>query len=191
MSQTHWVVTAFTSCFVAVFGGFVSAADESPAATIRFGEVSLELGMEKGEVITALEPTFLVQMMPPDPMSPDLLTYSVHGREHLPTPLTSQVGHITLKDGKLQMASRRMMGGNETLDSQELVTRLTDLLLSVSQRVGISTPRIQSDDGVFQGRKISNREISFDYGLERVAVVYYDSPGGSQRVTLTVQIGKN
>lgn len=197
MSKKNWVVTVFSCCFVAAtvaaFGGFVWAADEPRVATIEFGNVSLELGMDKDEVIAALEPGFAVtEMGPIDPvLFPDCESYYLNDRERLRVePLRSYAGTIAFRGGTLRQVAPDVMDGKSTLDSEELMTRLTDLLGVVSERTGTTTPSVQWDDGVFQGRKTDSRKLSFDFGLERVTVQYADSPGASQRVILRWGIGK-
>lgn len=195
MSKKHRVITAISCCFAAaivvVFGGFVWAADEPRVATIEYGDISIELGMDEDQVIAALELGFKIQMQEPDPQFHDLVGYSIHDRRYLPEvkPLRSYVGKIYFEGGKLRTASRRVMGGKRTLDSEELMTRLTDLLGATSEKLGIANPSTRWRDGVFQGRKDGNRTLIFDFGLELVAVTYFDSPGGSKHVTLSVSIG--
>lgn len=191
MSKRHWVVTVSSCCFVAAtvaaFGGFVWAVDEPSVAAIEFGNVSLELGMDKDEVIAALEPRFGISSMGPvdQVLFPDSESYTVHDREQLPEAKPLR-GTVHFRGGKLQVASRSLIG----LDSQELMTRLTDLLVGISERTGTATPSVQWDDGVFQGRKTDSRKLSFDFGPESVRVQYFDSPRASQRVILTWGIGK-
>ena len=146
MTKKHWVIIVLSCCFIAAtavaLGGFVWAVDEPDVATIEYGDVSIELEMDQHEVIAALEPGFKIQMQEPDPQFHDLVGYSIHDRRYLPEvePLRSYVGQIYFEGGKLRWASRRVMGGKSTLDSKELMARLTGLLGATSEKLGIATP---------------------------------------------------
>lgn len=192
MRNRYWVVAVSSSCLVTAavmaLGGFVWTADEPRIGTLKFGDIPIELGMEKDEVIAALQRRFKLQGDEPDRDRPDLSFYSVFERR--PFDQAIHVGGLSFSGGKLHLASRSVMDGKKTLDSQELMIRLTDLLSVTSEKLDTTTPKIRWDDGVFHGRKIGNRELSFDFGAEHVTVHYYDSPGGSQNVTLTLWIGE-
>lgn len=171
--------------------GISSAQDTASTGVITFGEASLKLGMDESQVLAAVESEFKLQQSPPDPDRPEYVGYSVHKKAYLPEsePLKSYAGWVAFRDGKLVAASRSLVDGKYTLDSKEMMNLLTELLTATSKRLE-RTPNAVWDDGKREGcQGAGNRELIFDFGVEKIRVVYSEIPRDKPRLTLSVTIG--
>ncbi len=188
MMRLSSILAVFTT--TAIMIAVISSAEETaPAGALQFGEASIKLGMGESEVLAALESDFKLQKSPPD--LPEYVGYSIHKKAYLPEsePLKSYAGWITFRDGKLIAGSRSLVEGKYTLESKEMMNRLTELLTATSKRLE-RAPNVVWNDGKPEGcEEPGNRGLTFDFGVEKIEVVYSEIPKDKPRLTLSVTIG--
>ncbi len=157
--------------------------EEFPSST--FGGKSIEIGMDEQHAIDLLSTEFSVLGTEPERALPTTRGYEVIGDDEVG--LGSSRGFIMVESGKVVRVATRL-GQFEESDSGSIVTTLVNALEEAQGEAG-EAPRVIPNSGMRDDRKNGNTELKFEFDRVTIAVVYFDSPGASQNVTVTRIVG--
>ena len=162
----------------------VRAETEKVGEVYRFGGCVYALGQKEAEVLESFQREFLVSMSQPDIDRPEISFYTVHKREGN----KEHIGSLHFDHGVLTRVIRTL-GCFESPEGGTIVSRLVSALAEMTER-SKAPVGVRWDKGIFQGRKIGNTTIELCSGNEVVKMIYFDSPGGAQTVTMTSSISE-
>lgn len=160
----------------------VRAETDKVGEVYRIGDCVYALGQKEAEVLEAFRKEFLVDLGQPDPDSPEISFYTIYRREGE----NKDVGSLRFERGVLTRVDRAL-GHFESADGGVIVSKLVSALAEMAER-SKAPVGVRWDNGIFQGRKIGNMTIQLYSGNEVVDLIYFDSPGGAQTVTITSSI---